>query len=354
MNASLFIDQIKAVFAPFVSKISEVDPTQEQPLFKTLLTEEESITGDFNETRVSGNIVASDIVALGSPLPLAERPSMGLVSGKIPKVGKKTGLDERQMKTIQYLLATGRDKAEVLKNILNDTVRLVKGQDLRLEQMLYQALSTGIMQTGEDETEGTAVRISFKRTENEVQSTKGWDKTDATPITDLYALFDKIEGERKSVGVLYMSKKALNQIRASKEGKGLVRDFLGLAGNTTLPSPSRKNMIGALEDEFAISVKVIDGKFKVSNSQGTTQTINGFSDEFVVAAPSGKLGRLVYTRLPEEDFPVTGVTYAKSGSYNLVSKFGSTDPVEEFTAIQAMVIPVLDNTDAIFRLKITD
>ena len=354
MNASLFIDQIKAVFAPFVSKISEVDPTQEQPLFKTLLTEEESITGDFNETRVSGNIVASDIVALGSPLPLAERPSMGLVSGKIPKVGKKTRLDERQMKTIQYLVATGRDQAEVRKNLLNDTVRLVKGQDLRLEQMLYQALSTGIMQTGEDETEGTAIRISFKRSENEVQSTKGWDKTDATPLTDLYALFDKAESEQKSVGVLYMSKKALNQIRASKEGKALVRDFLGLAGNTALPNPSRKNMIAALEDEFAVTVQVIDGKFKVSNSQGTTQTINGFSDEFVVAAPSGKLGRLVYTRLPEEDFPVAGVTYAKAGSYNLVSKFGSTDPVEEFTAIQAMVIPVLDNTDAIFRLKITD
>lgn len=354
MKESLFIEQIKSIFAPFVGKVSEVDPEQNQPLFKTLLTEEESITGDFNETRISGNIVASDIVALGSPLPLAERPSIGLVKGKIPKIGKKTRLDERQLKTIQYLLATGRDQTEVRKNILNDTVRLVKGQDLRLEQMLYQALSTGIMQTGENETEGTAVRISFKRAENELQSTKGWDKADATPLTDLYALFDKVEGEQKSVGVLYMSKKALNQIRASKEGKALVRDYLGLAGNATLPSPSRKNMISALEDEFAVTVQVIDGKFKVSNSRGTTQTINGFSDEFVVAAPSGKLGRLVYTRLPEEDFPVAGVTYAKAGSYNLVSKFGSTDPVEEFTAIQAMVIPVLDNTDAIFRLKITD
>ena len=338
---------------PFISKITEVDSEERQPLFKTLLTEEESITGEFSDTRVSGNITASDVVALGSPLPLAKRPSIGQVRGKIPKVGKKTSLDEREMKTIQFLMATGRNQAEIRSKILNDSVRLIKGQDMRFEQMFYQALSTGIMQTGENETEGTAIRVSFKKEGNETNSTKPWDNADATPITDLYALFDKIEGEQKTVGVLYMSKKVLNLIRASKEGKALVRDYLGLSSNSALPSPSRKNMTEALEDEFSVTIQVIDGKFKVSNSQGTTQTVDGFSDDFVVATPSGKLGRLVYTRTAEEDFPVNGVTYAKAGNYNLVSKFGATDPVEEFTAIQAMAIPVLDNTENIFRLKIT-
>lgn len=353
MKESLFLEQIKAVFEPFVAKITEVDPEAKQPLFKTLLTEEESITGDWDEAKVSGNIVASDIVALGSPLPLAQRPSIGLVKGKIPKIGKKTRLDERQLKAIQYLLATGRNKAEVQSKILDDTVRLIKGQDLRLEQMLYQALSTGVMQTGEDETEGTAIRVSFAHAENEITAAKSWAEAEATPLTDLYSLFDKIEGDGRSVGALYLSKKSLNNIRNSKEGKALVRDFLGLSSNTSLPSPSRRNMIEALEDEFGVVVNVVDGKFVVSTTSGTTQLAKGFSDDYVAATPSGKLGRLVYTRLPEEDFPVPGVIYAKAGSYNLVSKFGSTDPVEEFTAIQAMVIPVLDASESIYRIKTT-
>ena len=84
MKESLFLEQIKAVFMPFISKITEVDSEERQPLFKSLLTEEESITGEFSDTRVSGNITASDVVALGSPLPLAKRPSIGQVRGKIP------------------------------------------------------------------------------------------------------------------------------------------------------------------------------------------------------------------------------------------------------------------------------
>lgn len=354
MKASLFLEQIANVFKPFVDKITEVDKDDRQPLFKTLLTEEESITGDWNETVVSGNIVASDIVALGSPLPLAQRPSLGLVSGKIPKIGKKTRLDERNLKAIQYLIATGRNKNEVRSKILDDTARLIKGQDMRLENMFYQMLSTGIMQTGESETEGTAVRVSFKHEENELEPSKPWASADATPISDLDVLFEKIADERKAVGVLYVSKAVIDKIRASKEGKALVRDYLGLASNSSLPSPSRKNMIAALEDEYSVAVQVVDGKFLVSNTAGTTQKVGGFSDDYVVAAPAGKLGRVVYTRTPEEDFPVEGVTYAKAGRYNLVSKFGSTDPVEEYTAIQAMAIPVLDASRDIFRLKIAN
>lgn len=356
MRASLFIEQIANAFKPFVSKVTEVSNEKNQPLFKTLLAEEESITGDWNETAVSGNIVASDIVALGSPLPLAQRPTIRLMSGKIPKIGKKVRLDEKDLKTIQYLIATGRNTTEVRNKVLSDTTRLIKGQEMRLEQMFYQALSTGIMQAGEDETEGTAIRVSFKRDENEVQTTKGWDKSDATPVTDLHTLFDKIEDEGKSADVLYLTNKALDKIRASKEGKDLAKTYLlgRPTADRSTSSVSRDAIVSALEDEFSVSVVIINGKFVVSNSKGTTQKVGGFADDYIVAAPGGKLGRIVYTRLPEEDFPVEGVTYAKAGRYNLVSKFGNTDPVEEYTAIQAMVIPVLDANQNIFRLKISE
>lgn len=354
MKSSLFLEQIANVFKPYVSRVTEEGEKQEsQNLLTALLTEEESITGDWNETAVSGNIVASDIVALGSPLPLASRPTIRLMSGKIPKIGKKVRLDEKDLKTIQYLIATGRNSTEVRSKILNDTTRLIKGQEMRLTQMFYQALSTGIMQAGEDETEGTAIRVSFKHAENEVQAQKGWDKADATPVEDLYKLFAKIEEEGKSVDVLYLTNKALDRIKASKDGKELVKSYLGQS-SANRGSVSRQATIEALEDEFAVSVVVISGKFTVSTSQGTSQKINGFSDDYVVATPGGKLGRLVYTRLPEEDFPVEGVSYAKAGRYNLVSKFGNTDPVEEYTAIQAMVIPILDANQNIFRLKTSE
>ena len=66
--------------------------------------------------------------------------------------------------------------------------------------------------------------------------------------------------------------------------------------------------------------------------------------------PSSTVGRLVYGTLAEETNPVQDVDYQKSGSHILVSKYSKTDPLEEFTAAQALCMPVIDGADSIYML----
>jgi hypothetical protein len=54
--------------------------------------------------------------------------------------------------------------------------------------------------------------------------------------------------------------------------------------------------------------------------------------------------------LAEETNPVADVTYEKSGSFILVSKYSDNDPLEEFTTAQALVLPVIDGGNSVYVL----
>ena len=44
------------------------------------------------------------------------------------------------------------------------------------------------------------------------------------------------------------------------------------------------------------------------------------------------------------------MVYQKAGDYTLISKYSTNDPVEEYTAGQALCLPVIDGADGIYLL----
>lgn len=65
------------------------------------------------------------------------------------------------------------------------------------------------------------------------------------------------------------------------------------------------------------------------------------------------LGDLFWTNVAEATRPVAGVTYQSADEYILASRYSTNDPLREFTSSQAMVVPILNNVDAIYSLDST-
>lgn len=55
-------------------------------------------------------------------------------------------------------------------------------------------------------------------------------------------------------------------------------------------------------------------------------------------------------RWQRKNRPVNGVVYQKADEFILAKKYSTTDPLREFTAAEAMVVPVLNNVDRIYTL----
>lgn len=357
ITKSIFLGFVEKYFAPVVRKVTETingKKGEEQLLHTTMLTEEYSPDLKWEATEVQGSIVAADVVSLDSRLPLKKRAAISQAVGKIPKVGLKFRKDESDITAINIMQATNADEGAIAAKIMNDVPRAVGGVRHLVEVMFQKALSTGELLVGADATQGTGVRATYNYLPEHIfHCTAGvWGTDTEKPIEDIEQIFDKAGEDGNSLALVLLSKSRLDMIRKSKDGKLLVANNNGqtVTSIDTLGKPTRTAMLEALEAEFGATFRAVDSSFLIEDADGTRRSIKPWEQANIVGLTTDKVGRLVYGRLAEETNPVDGVAYQKSGSFILVSKFANNEPLEEFTAAQAFVLPVIDGGNSVYVL----
>lgn len=358
MNTSLFAEIVAKYFRLVIGKITEKfnDLKKEATmLHKTMLREEYSADLNWGSTDLNHSIVAADVVALDSSLPLKKRGKIANASGTVAKIGIKYRKGEKQITDINTIIARGADEGMVASKVFDDAPKVIKAIDTRKEIMFEQALSTGAVLVTESSNDGTGVRADFGyKADNQFKAKLApWNAPFATPLDDLRQLFNKAGEDSNTITHVYLSKKYFNFLRANDQGKLLAATFsnMVITENTLLPVPSRATFLEALSDEFGAQFHIVDNVFKIENADGTTSSVRPWVEANIVGVPGEVVGRLVYGTLAEETNPVAGVSYQKSGTHILVSKYSKTDPLEEFTAGQALCMPVIDDVASIYMLE---
>lgn len=362
MNTTLFSDFIAKWFSGLLGRLTEkYNDSKQEPtlLHKTMLDEEYTADLSWGSTSLNHAVVAADVVALDSSLPLKKRGVIQTAAGTVSKIGVKYRRGEKFINDVNTLIAKGTNESTIAQKILDDAKRVVDAINIRKEIMFEQGLSTGaiLVHDASDnakDNDGTGVRASFGYLdENQFKSALApWAAPFAQPVDDLKLLFDKANADSNAINHVWMSKKYFNYLRNSDQGKFLAATFNGqlVTENTILAVPSRSTFLDALSDEFGATFHIIDNVYRVEKPDGTFDNVRPWAEANVVGTPSDKVGRMIYGTLAEETNPVAGVTYGKVGSDILVSKFSKTDPLEEFTAGQALCLPVIDNADGIYVL----
>lgn len=364
MAASLFHEVLDKYFARVIGAISErYNGKGSEPAFlhKSMLNEEYSADLIWGSTQINHSIVAADVVSLDSSLPLKKRGVISNASGKLPKIGILYEKGEQFVQDVNAMMVRGVDEATIVSKIMDDVSKVIKGIETREEIMFLQALSTGYCLVGDGtdtdaSNQGTGIRASFGyKSENFFKATKAkWETTaTATPITDIQQLFDKASEDGNDIAKVLISQKYVDLMRQTTEGKQCVADYRGLVvtSKTDLVTPSRPAMVEALGSYFGVEFQVINANYKVEGLDGTVKNAESWHLPNIVAVPTEKVGRLVYGSLVEETYPVADVNYQKSGNYILVSKFSDKNPWREYTAGQALAIPVIDGGDSIYVLQ---
>lgn len=362
MNESLFQYYIEKYFKPLINKISEKynGKAKEQTLLnKTMLTEEYSADLNWGSTEINHSIVAADVVAINSKLPLKKRSSVRKASGLIPKIGVMFRKDEKDITDINVMQAMGTDEATIATKIFDDSAKAVKAVEVRKEIMFLQGLSSGTTLiedgSGDAGNAGTGIRADFgyKKENIFVATTQAWGTDGYTPQDDVQQLFDKANEDGNSIGHVWLSKKYFDLFRKSDQGKMLAASYnnMVITSKTLLPVPGRSTFLAALEDEYSAKFHIIDSVFRVEKADGNYENVTPWEQANVVGTAEENVGRLVYGTLAEETNPVPQAKYQKSGSHILVSKFSTSNPLEEWTSAQALAIPVIDGVEGIYLLE---
>ena len=152
-----------------------------------------------------------------------------------------------------------------------------------------------------------------------------------------------------------LAKSKLNEIRKERWARELVADTDDkvYTNDTTLKVPSVKKFTEAFQDEFDITLKVVD-RSVIMEKNGVQKSTKPWNTDRMVFLCSDVVGSLVWGTLAEATNPVEGVKYATVDQYKLVSKYSKTDPLQEFTNGQALVLPVIEDVDQIYVIDCTE
>lgn len=355
MEQSLFIQWVNKYFKPIVSKVVEkINGTKKEATYlsKTMLTKEYSPTLKWSSTEVNGSIVAADVVAMDSPLPLKLRDSISKADGDIPKIGMKLYLGEKQLTDLEIIRNQPGQESQLIQKLFADVPRVISGVWEKIEIMYLQALSSGVTLIPDSQNVGTGIRVDFGyKAANKFNPTKVWSDVTAPIIDDIERVRAAADANGDSLTTIMMDTFAFNNFKKNNQVKEFYASYSGIAVNTTsvLPTPTMSKVNEALADAYGITIKLVDRSVKVQKN-GVNTTIKPWTEGAVVFLTTENVGRLVWGSLAEMTHQAKQVTYETADGFILVSKYHKIDPLQEFTSSQALALPVIDGVDSIYTL----
>lgn len=360
MEQSLYFREVQKYFsgvaAEVVTRINDsTNPANRKYWHRQMLTKKYSTDLNWNAlTTVNSGIVAADVIAMDSSLPLKKRDSLSKASGEIPKLGIELQMREKQLMELDILARTPGQEANLLAGIFADTPRVIQAVPETLEYMFLQALSTGVTTIAEANNVGTGIRIDFGYlTANKFGVPVVWSNTSSTPFTDIASrILAKAQADGKVVTKLMMDRATFNRIAATTEAKQLFSFSVGFTGSVT-QTPTLSQLNAAINDRFGYTIEIVE-RSVVFEKNGTRTTLTPWAAGSVVALTSNNVGTITYGTLAEMSHPVPNVNYTTVDDFILVSKFRLNRPsLSEHTTSQALVLPVIEGVDGIYTMDST-
>lgn len=355
MEQSIFAEWLALYFPQITLRVVETYNDEKRIpsyLYRRFTRKQYSIDGKWQTLSVNNSLVAADIIALDSSIPLKKRPALGKATGDIPKMGMELAIREQQLTELDTLIALGRD-SEAIARLFADVPLVIGGQYERLEAMFLEGLSSGLIEVTDTETVGTAVRLNLGfPAANQFESQTAWSNPASTPITDMTAVIEKATLDGNVLTRVMMDQTTFNNMIKTNEFKDVYAAAFGIFGaNVPVPTPQQANQV--MVDRYGFSIEVVNRSVRLQRN-GVNTAVKPWKAGSVAFVTTDDLGSLVYATLAEENHPVAGVEYQKVDDFILVSKYRLNKPsLAEITNSQSRSFIVIDNVDSIYLLDST-
>lgn len=319
-------------------------------LHKEMLTQELSTDLKWGSSSVDGSIVAADIVAMDSELPLKRQDSIATATGDIPKAGMKLKLTEKQLSDIDTMKAKGVALVEIVKKVFGQVKKVVFGIYERNEFIFLEGLSTGYALVEDTENVGLGIRVNYGIPDsNRNNASKPWSDPTAKIVDDIKARIKAARAKGKSLSVVMLDDVTASYIADNEQVKNNFAFAGGIATQgANVSSLDDEQLVSFFKKKFGLKLIVVDRQ--VTTEKNGQRTVHSpWASGIVTFLPSENVGRLVYGILAEDTRRDAAIMYEKV-EYILVKKWHTNEPFSEFTSSQALCLPVIDNASGIYLL----
>lgn len=361
-----FIDKIWPKLNLYISEKTNGSNRELTYLHKQRLVTVYSPDQKWNTSSANTRLVAADMVAMDSPLPLKKRSAVASTNGEIPKVGMKKAMSETDLNNLNIMRAQMESMPEdsnqrkqkyqqILKKVADDGNACAVGIDERNEYNYLYGISNGIVLVEVDDDNGNTgvgMRVNYGYPASNIftTATKGEVVGD-----DIENVITKADSLGVTIQVAMISKTLLTKIRRGRWARELAADYKEqvYTDDTKLPVPTQKTFLDAFENEFNFSFIIVDRSVLLEKN-GKDYPVKPFNPNRIVFLPNASTdGSLVWGTLAEATNPAESVSYTTVDEYKLISRTRLTEPsFMEITKGQALVLPVIEDAESIFVLDL--
>lgn len=353
---SLFLKYILSFFPVLKTLIEKINGKRKNELTylhkdTTILRRVYSPDNKWEADTVDTSFVAADYVAVDSPVPLKSRDRISVASGKLPKMGMKKFLKESDILALRQMELQGGQIAEIRRKLAQDPVACSVGVDERNEYALLYGLSNGFVAVRDDDNPKELLRIKYQYLEDNILGINSTD--DGLTVDDLKNAIERASNDGNTIIQFWISKAKFDALKKTQGAKELVATYRGQTYDSTtkLPTPTSSVFQEAFTDDTGVTFRIINRTVQLEQD-GKKKPVKPWNNNMVIGVCSEMIGALVYGQVAEATNPVAGVTYQQL-DYKLISKYSTTDPLRETTAVQAYCLPVIEDVDTIYQIDTT-
>ena len=302
---------------------------------------------------------AASVVAHGSESPLRSRAGLEKLSGEVAALKVKRKMDESEYRNWMVFqgmpVAEETKKQQIMRLIWDDVKHVVDSVNSRIDIMVKQALSTGVVAiNAATNPDGIAVgNISMLLAANRntgagtafnIGTGALWNDTatsiaGADPVNDIATMVSVMETAGREVGRVFMTPAKFRTISRYTA----VTNALGA-------QPTLAEFNNYLADRQLPIIELVVGRHTIETN-GNLTVLTPWADNRVTFAPSGQLGTIHNALAIEEMTPVAGVSYALNNR-TLVSKWSETEPFGEYTRGEIAAFPGLEAADGLYIVDV--
>lgn len=351
MEQSLYFEYVQRFFPQLITEMVEQMNEKRKgaltQLWRERLIPTFSADGRWASILAKYTRVAADVVALDSELPLMSRDKIETASGDLPKLGKKMYLTEKEMKNIDAMIAQNLPLNVVVQRIFEDTPKVIDAIIERIEDLFLSELSTGVGLSINNNGTGTRINMNYYAG-NKFGVKVAWagNAETCTPLDDLQKVFDKADADGNTITDMWVDDTWLNAFYQSKQVREQYAFNMSYAGGQA-PRLNLEQAQNVVLARWGVTLHRVNRSIR-TEINGVQNVHKPWANGVCAFTCDEMLGDLVWTTTAEATRPAKGVTYQTVEDFILVSKYSTVDPLREFTASQAMAVPVLNNVDRIY------
>jgi hypothetical protein len=312
----------------------------------------ETLTGE------KGAPVIADIISYDASAPQKKREIIGKMSGDIPKTAIKRGMNESDWNEYKQLSndADNANLQSVLDLAFKDQDFVYNGVRGRFEWWCMQLLSKAGFVLNSTNNNGVVteefVGCGMPKENQKVAAADWGNASTADGLQDIDDVINAAADDGVSISYIIMRTNDFNLLKKQKSTSDHIK---GWVNNTSKLTVTQKVINSYLEDQYnrPVTIVTIQPAVRIEDAAHKRTTVNPWENHRITFLPDLQVGNIQHGPIAAEN----SETYNKKAltlkkDFVFISKWSELEPFKEWTKAEANAVPVVDDPDTLYIMKI--